>query len=89
MAHAKPVIATAVDGVPEAIDHGRTGLLIPHEDVAALAGAVRQLLDDESLRTAMGAAGRTAVAERFSLEAFAANLRSLYTEALGRRAPPA
>jgi glycosyltransferase involved in cell wall biosynthesis len=88
MAHAKPVIATAVDGVPEAIDHGRTGLLVPHEDVPALAGAIGRLLDDGALRTAMGAAGRTAVAERFSLDAFAANLRSLYTEALGRGAPP-
>lgn len=84
MAYARPVVATAVDGVPEAIDHDRTGVLVPHEDVGALAAGVNSILDDRAFASAMGEAGRQAVQERFSVAAFEANLRALYADALGR-----
>ncbi len=81
----KPVVATAVDGVPEAIVDGRTGLLFAHQDAEALAGHLLRVIEDRPLADALASAGYEDVRERFSLEAFAANLRSLYSEALGRR----
>ena len=85
----KPVVATAVDGVPEAIVDGRTGLLFAHQDADTLAGHLTRLIEDGPFASALACAGYEDVRERFSLEAFAANLRSLYNEALGRRRRPA
>lgn len=68
-----PVVATAVGGVPEAVEDGVTGLLVPPRDAAALADALVSLADDVSTRTLMGAAAgerstvfdiRTAVEEQ-------------------------
>jgi len=52
---AKPVVATAVGGLPEIIEHGRTGLLVPPRDEGALADAVIRLLQDSRLRRQLGA----------------------------------
>jgi starch synthase len=57
-AHAKPVVVTAVGGLPEAVDHGLAGLVVPPRDPAALAGALVRLLSDHALRRRLGAAGR-------------------------------
>ena len=46
MSHALPVVATRVGGIPELVDDGRTGLLVPSEDPASLADALRRVLDD-------------------------------------------
>ena len=68
-----PVVATSVGGVPEAVEEGVTGLLVPPRDAAALADALLSLANDETTRTRMGAAAkerskafdiRTAVAEQ-------------------------
>lgn len=56
--HGKPVIATEVGGLPEVVDHGRTGLLVPPKDERALADAIVKLLVDHKLRQAMGVAAR-------------------------------
>jgi phosphatidylinositol alpha-1,6-mannosyltransferase len=53
-----PVIGTTGSGVEEAVIDGQTGLLIPQDNVPALAEAILHLLDDDSLRARMGAAGR-------------------------------
>ena len=63
-----PVVATAVSGNPEAVEHGVTGLLVPPESAAALAEALLALLLDPELRRSMGEAGRRRVEERFSIE---------------------
>ena len=54
----KPVVATTVGGLPEAVDDGETGYLVPPRDEHALAEAVVRLLDDPALRRRLGANGR-------------------------------
>jgi glycosyltransferase involved in cell wall biosynthesis len=51
-----PVVASTFGGFPEVVDEGRTGLLVPPRDPAALAAAVQALLDDPARRAAMAAA---------------------------------
>ncbi len=65
MAAGKPVIASEVGGVPELVLDGETGLLVPPEDPAALAAAMRKLAGDPDLRLRLGGAGR-ARAETFN-----------------------
>lgn len=61
MAAGRPVVATDVDGIPEAVVHGRNGLLFPPGDVAAGARHVLELLADEAGRERLGRAGREVV----------------------------
>ena len=58
MALGIPVVASAVGGVPELLDQGRAGLLVPPGDPAALAQAIGRLADDRSFAAALGRAGR-------------------------------
>lgn len=62
MAHGRPVVATAVGGIPEVVVDGVTGLLVPPGDAAALRSAVERLLADPVLRRRMGREGRRRVA---------------------------
>ncbi len=73
-----PVVATAVGGIPEAIDNGANGLLVPREDPGALAGALGTLIGDASLRLRLGAAARATYEARFRLEQMAAKTAALY-----------
>jgi glycosyltransferase involved in cell wall biosynthesis len=82
MASGIPVVATRVGGIPEVVEHGVTGLLVPPEDPAALAEAIRMLLDDPPLARRMGEAGRRRAVEHFSWDAVTAQLRGLYQELL-------
>lgn len=66
MAFERPVIATSIDGIPEALTHGDEGLLIPQGNSDALYGAINKLAHDENLRIRMGAAGRERVLRQFS-----------------------
>jgi glycosyltransferase involved in cell wall biosynthesis len=66
MAHARPVVATAVGGLAEAIIDGESGLLVPPGDVAGLRSALERLLADAELRARLGAAARERVRERYS-----------------------
>jgi glycosyltransferase involved in cell wall biosynthesis len=75
-----PVVATDVHNVKEAVLDGETGLLIPPEDVPAIAGAVRTLLDDPLRRRRMGQRGRKLALERFSIDAMAKAYETLYDE---------
>ncbi|MCE5245859.1 glycosyltransferase, partial [bacterium] len=63
MAAGKPVVATAVDGTPEAVADGETGFLRAARDVEGLAAAVASLLDDPALARRMGAAGAARAGE--------------------------
>ncbi|MGI9073013.1 MAG: glycosyltransferase [Bryobacteraceae bacterium] len=58
MAAGLPVVATRVGGVPEIVEHGRTGLIVSPQNRRDLADAVRTLADDPKRRREMGAAGR-------------------------------
>ena len=83
MAAATPVVATAVDGVPEAVEHDRTGLLVPSGDADAFAAAVTALAGDPARRAAFGSAARTRACEQFSLPAMLSSTRAAYQELLG------
>jgi glycosyltransferase involved in cell wall biosynthesis len=80
MAAGKPVVATAVSGTPELVDHGRTGLLVPPHASAALAQALIELAADPAARARMGAAGREKAKTQFSVEAMVDH----YVELLAR-----
>ncbi len=80
MAHARPVVATPVGGTPEVVVDGETGLLVPPRDPAALAGALRRLLEDPDFARRLGEAGRRRVAERFSLDAMTKRILMMYDE---------
>jgi glycosyltransferase involved in cell wall biosynthesis len=84
MAHGRPVVATAVGGLLDAVEDGVSGLLVPPGDVAALRGALERLLTDESLREQLGDAARER-ALSWSAGSEAAGLLAAYRAAL--RAP--
>jgi colanic acid/amylovoran biosynthesis glycosyltransferase len=77
MASELPVVATRISGIPELVEDGASGLLVPPEDPAALAGALQRLAADPALRARLGAAGRRQVAEAYDLGANAARLAGL------------
>jgi glycosyltransferase involved in cell wall biosynthesis len=82
MAWGRPVVASAVGGLRDAVEDGVTGLLVPPGDVAALRAALERLLGDSALRGRLGAAAREQVKRGFSFDAAAAALASMYEEAL-------
>jgi glycosyltransferase involved in cell wall biosynthesis len=73
-----PVVATRVGGVPELIEEGVTGLLVPPGNPVELARALRALLDDESLRRRMGEAGKKRALELFTLDRMIEQYQQLY-----------
>ena len=77
------VVASAHGGLPEIIDDQHTGRLAPPGDAAALAGAVRTLLDDPGERERLGTAARLAVRERFAPDRLLDAIQRLYEEVLG------
>ena len=85
MCHGIPVVATRVDGIPEMVADGASGILAGSEDVAGFAQAVKKLLDDRELRLRMGAAGRERARTLFSPETYAARMLELYREIGGSR----
>ena len=77
-----PVAASAVGGVPEAVEDGTAGILIPPRDAAAFAAALRRLLSDAALRREMGASARNACETRFSLRRMIDETEAVYRIAL-------
>lgn len=82
MALGRPVVATAVDGTPELVEDGISGLLVPPEDPAALATAVGDLLDHPERAAALGRAARERIARHFTRNAMLDNLETLLTRRL-------
>ena len=80
MAHGRPVVATAVGGLVDAVRDGETGLLVPVGDAAALRAALERLLADPLLRSRLGEAARTR-ARSWSLEAAAEATMAVYAAA--------
>ena len=77
----KAVLGTNIDGLRDAVRHDETGVLVPAEDVHALAAGMRALIADEPRRRALGAAGR-AWAGRFGWDRLAEDLESVYLRAV-------
>jgi glycosyltransferase involved in cell wall biosynthesis len=83
MAYGRPVVATPVGGLTDAVVDGETGLVVPAGDVAALRAALERLLGDAALRARLGEAGRRRAVERFSLAAAARDTIAVYRGILG------
>ncbi len=85
MAAGLPAVVTRVGGNPELVADGESGLLVPPNDVAALAQALRTLAEDGGLRSRFGAAARQRVEAEFSLDRMAERYLALYAEELGNQ----
>jgi glycosyltransferase involved in cell wall biosynthesis len=81
-----PVIASAVGGIPEQVEHGVTGLLTPGGDAQAVASALQTLIDNAQLRREMGAAGRQKFLREFTVEQMILQIRDVYNQALALNA---
>jgi glycosyltransferase involved in cell wall biosynthesis len=82
MAQGRPVVATAVGGTPELVVDGETGLLVPPDDVDALARALGRLLAEPELARRMGEDGRARVREHYSAASAAERVLALYQQAV-------
>jgi glycosyltransferase involved in cell wall biosynthesis len=80
MALRRPVVATAVGGVPEMIENGRTGLLVPPRDPLALGNAIALLLTDHPLADTLARAGHDFVVANFSIEHMVKAVTRIYEE---------
>jgi glycosyltransferase involved in cell wall biosynthesis len=78
MACGLPVVASSIAGIPELVDHGHSGFLVPPRDTVALADALQRLNDDPALRHRMGRAGREKVIREFDLRTSVANRAELF-----------
>ena len=87
MAVGRPVVAARCGGIPEVVEDGVTGFLVPSADVGAFTAAVVRLLEDPALCRRLGDAGRRRAEARFGIEAHAASVLDAYRAVLeGRRA---
>ena len=82
------VVASNVGGLPDTVRHGKTGLLVPPADPAALAAAITELLADPSRRHEMGRRGRDHCLRQFDIEVTVAGLDALYRKALSELRRP-
>jgi glycosyltransferase involved in cell wall biosynthesis len=75
-----PVVATDAGGLPEVVEDGVTGFVVPKADAGALANAIDRLLSDPELRARMGRAGRTRACERFDWDRSASQFDAVYQQ---------
>jgi glycosyltransferase involved in cell wall biosynthesis len=80
MALRRPVVATAVGGVPEMVQHEHTGLLVPPRDAVALGAAITRLLTDHPLADMLARAGHDFVHANFSLDTMVSAVTAIYDE---------
>jgi glycosyltransferase involved in cell wall biosynthesis len=81
-----PPVATAVAGIPEVVDDGRTGLLVPAGDAAALGAAVGRMVSDAGFRERVGRDARASVLPRFGVDRYVQAIADLYDRLLGKAA---
>jgi glycosyltransferase involved in cell wall biosynthesis len=85
MAAGLPVVASNVGGIPEVVEEGRTGLMVPPRAVGALAAALLALAGDPERAREMGRLGRERLLKEFSLEQAVIAYEDVYREAVDRR----
>src|SRR5258708_38945182 len=85
MAMGKPVVATNVGGVPELVEEGQTGFLVPPRDPKAIADRVLYLCRESARRLHMGQAARLRVESNFTVQEVAARLEDIYVGSLRKR----
>jgi glycosyltransferase involved in cell wall biosynthesis len=79
MNHGTPVIASRVGGIPDIVEDGVSGLLVPPGDADALAAAIRRVRDDPALARGLGEAGRRRLREQFNWPAIVQRWLDVYT----------
>jgi glycosyltransferase involved in cell wall biosynthesis len=84
MACSRPIVATNAGGIPEVVDDGITGLLVPPRDAQRMANAILRLLKDGELRRRMGDAGWGRVNSRFTVGRMVAETAAVYARLVGR-----
>jgi glycosyltransferase involved in cell wall biosynthesis len=84
MANAKPVIGGAHGGIPDIVEDGVTGLLVPHGDVDRLAQALESLFSNPTRAREMGARGRERLSKTFSFGQFQLRLTGILDNLLGQ-----
>jgi glycosyltransferase involved in cell wall biosynthesis len=84
----RPIVATAAGGTGEIVIDGKTGLLVPTNDKAALATAINRAVQDPELRSGLGRAAREHVATTFGMDRFVAEFVALYEELAVARGLP-
>jgi glycosyltransferase involved in cell wall biosynthesis len=80
MALRRPVVATRVGGIPEVVEDGKTGLLVPPHDPDALADAIVRLLTDHPLADTLARAGHDLVYDRFCIERMVESVQAIYDQ---------
>ena len=84
MACSRPIVAASAGGIPEIVEDGVNGLLVPPRDHHAMAQAIERLLGDDGLRGRMGDAGLARLRERFTVERMVAETAAVYARLAGR-----
>ena len=87
MALSRPVVASNVGGIPEMVEDGVTGLLVPPHDAPALTAAIARLLTDHSYADMLGRAGHDLVHDRFCIELMVDAVASIYDDGARRLRP--
>jgi glycosyltransferase involved in cell wall biosynthesis len=84
MAAGKPIVATNVNGIPEAVVDGKTGILVSPNDVVSLINGIRELLLNKEKAAEMGRMGRIVVKEKFTSVEMAQKVKNLYIQLISR-----
>jgi glycosyltransferase involved in cell wall biosynthesis len=87
MAAGKPIVCTAVGGVPELVENGKCGLLVPQRNAKALAGTMRYMLENPRARKSMGEASVRRAVERFDLRVMTEAYEDLYKTIIAKSWP--
>ncbi len=85
MAAERPVVATDIGGIPEVVDDGETGVLVPPEDTEALSKAIITLLQDPPRAKTMGEKGRTRIKEMFTTTKMLSEIEHVYQSLTSQR----
>jgi len=88
MALSRPVVASDVGGIPEMVEDGVTGVLVPHDQPEALAAALVRLLSDRPFAERIAKAGHDLVHDRFCIELMVREVEDLYEEGASRVRQP-
>lgn len=81
----KPAVATRVEGVPELVEHGKTGLLVSPKDIKGISDGIIKILSDQKLAVKLGKAARQKVAEHFEAKVMVEKIDWLYQQLLKKR----
>jgi colanic acid/amylovoran biosynthesis glycosyltransferase len=81
MAHQLPIVSTRHAGIPEVVEDGVTGRLVPEKDIESMASAMRDLALDANLRRRFGEQGRRVVEQKFSMAAAELELQKILNDA--------